>query len=216
MVFSSSIFLFAFLPIVILFYFVVPNKYRNIVLLLASLVFYAWGEPKYILLMLVSIVVNYILAISIEEADKWKRILFVSSVSFNLTILFTVKYLNFSVDIVNKLFGAKIAIQQIALPIGISFFTFQIMSYVIDVYMGNVMAQRRLPNLALYISLFPQLIAGPIVRYIDVERQIEKRNTTLEGLYGGARRFAIGFSKKVLIADQLAPLADVIFSSPIE
>lgn len=212
MVFSSSVFLFAFLPIVLFVYFFAAEKYRNFVLLGASLLFYAWGEPKNIVVMLISIAVNYLFGFAVAREWKVKKIALVLSVIYNLGVLFVFKYLNFAVDTVNRVSGAQIEIAQIALPIGISFYTFQIMSYVIDVYRGNVKVQKNLIDLALYISLFPQLIAGPIVRYIDVERQIKRRLTTFEGAKIGVIRFAIGFSKKVLIADQLAVLADTCFA----
>lgn len=212
MVFSSTIFLFIFLPIVLVLYFLSADKYRNIILFLSSLFFYAWGEPKNILVMIISILVNYFLGFLVEEKRKGRSLFLVLSVVFNLGVLFIFKYLNFTVNTVNTVFGSNIQIQQIMLPIGISFYTFQIMSYVIDIYRGNVKVQKSLINLGLYISLFPQLIAGPIVRYVDVEDQLSVRQTTWEKAYTGCMRFAIGFSKKVLIADQLAKLVDLVFA----
>lgn len=211
MVFSSTIFLFVFLPVVIVLYFLSADKYRNIILLLASLFFYAWGEPKNIAVMLISILVNYGLGFLVAENQKGRSLFLVLSVVYNLGVLFVFKYLNFTVNTLNLVFGSDIHIKEILLPIGISFYTFQIMSYVIDVYRGNVKVQKNLINLALYVSLFPQLIAGPIVRYVDVEKQLLVRTTTLENAYTGCMRFAIGFSKKVLLADQLAKLADTAF-----
>lgn len=211
MVFSSGLFLFFFLPALLTIYFLVVNRYKNIVLLAASILFYAWGEPKNILLMLASIVMNYLFGILMEKCRNARRIVLILSVTFNLGLLFVFKYLNFSIEIINRLMNKSIAIRDIALPIGISFFTFQIMSYVIDVYRGRERAQKNILNLALYISLFPQLIAGPIVRYADIRGQIEAREISVEKVYGGFRRFAIGFSKKILIADQLSRLADTVF-----
>ena len=212
MVFSSSLFLFGFLPVVLAIYFFSHNRYRNLVLLIASLFFYAWGEPRNVLVMLASILINYLLGLGIEKASKQKKLFLILSVLYNIGVLFYFKYLNFAGSIWESLTGQTLNMKTIVLPIGISFFTFQIMSYVIDVYRGNVPAQKNLINLALYISLFPQLIAGPIVRYIDVEAQIKQRESTWDGAYVGVKRFAIGFAKKVLIADQLATLADTVFA----
>lgn len=212
MVFSSSLFLFLFLPLLLFFYYIVDERFKNITLLIASLLFYAWGEPRNILLMLLSILINYALGLLIERRNRAKSILLTLSIIFNLGMLFIFKYLNFTCSILEHFLHTQIKIPQIALPIGISFFTFQIMSYVIDVYRGNVKAQQNLYNLALYVSLFPQLIAGPIVRYIDVERQINQRSSDIESVQKGFLRFCVGFSKKILIADQLSVLVDVIFS----
>lgn len=211
MVFSSAIFVFQFLAILLFVYYIVDVRYRNLVLLCASILFYAWGEPKYVILMLASILVNYCLGIFIEIKPRWGKPCLVLTVVYNIGVLFIFKYFNFSVDFFSKLTGVSITVPQIALPIGISFFTFQIMSYVIDVYRGKVRAQRNVLNLALYISLFPQLIAGPIVRYVDVEKQIAVRQTSWEKFYEGTIRFCIGFSKKVLIADQLDSLVKIVF-----
>ena len=211
MVFSSVLFLFGFLPIVLFVYFLSHPRYRNLVLLLASLFFYAWGEPKNVLLMLASIAVNYSLGLLIESKSKGRKLFLILSLVFNLGMLFYFKYLNFAADIWAGITGHSLGIKDIALPIGISFFTFQIMSYVIDVYRENVPAQKSIIDLALYISLFPQLIAGPIVRYVDVEAQIKHRECSWAKAYDGATRFMIGFAKKVLIADQLAVLVDLVF-----
>jgi len=211
MIFSSSIFLFIFLPVLLLIYFFAAEQYRNAILLIASLFFYAWGEPKNIVIMLLSIVVNYLLGHAVGRDWKFKNLCFVLAIVYNLGILFVFKYLNFTVDIINS-FGSNIEIRQIALPIGISFYTFQIMSYVIDVYKGKAKLQRNIFDLGLYVSLFPQLIAGPIVRYVDVQNQIECRTTEWSKAGEGAIRFIIGFSKKILIADQLATLVDIVFN----
>jgi alginate O-acetyltransferase complex protein AlgI len=210
MVFSSTLFLFIFLPIVLLIYYMIPQKYvmaKNVELLIASLLFYAWGERIYVGLMIISICVNYIFGLLLELFEKRKQRLavLVISIIFNLGMLFFFKYINFFTNN---------AFPSIVLPIGISFFTFQIMSYTIDVYWGNVKTQRNIFNLGLYISLFPQLIAGPIVRYIDVEREIQNRTYTVESVYRGVTRFTIGLAKKVVISNTVALLADTIFAFP--
>lgn len=212
MVFSSSVFLFKFLPILLIVYYAVAEKYKNYVLLIASLVFYAWGEPQNIVIMLISILVNYVLGILIEEKNKYSTLWMCIAVLGDLGILFVFKYFNFSIDIINFITKRGFSFDEIALPIGISFYTFQIMSYVIDVYKKNVKAQRNIFDLALYVSLFPQLIAGPIVRYIDVEKQIKTRYVNEDRFYIGIKRFIIGFSKKILIADQLSLLVDTVFA----
>lgn len=211
MVFSSSIFIFIFLPILFCLYYIVNDKCKNAVLLVASLIFYSWGEPKYIFLMLFSIVVNYALGFLVEKEWKLKRLFLVVAVLVNLGLLFYFKYTNFALDTLSRVSGRTFALKDIALPIGISFYTFQIMSYVIDVYRGNVKSQKNIFKLALYITLFPQLIAGPIVRYIDIEKQINHRIINLSSVYTGIIRFMIGFSKKVLIADQLSSFVGVAF-----
>lgn len=212
MVFSSPIFLFVFLPILLLVYFISRKEWRNWILVLASLFFYAFGEPRTVFLMLLSIAVNYAAGLLIERHTAKGKTILAVAIIYNLAALFVFKYLNFSVNTINAIFGTSIAIAKIALPIGISFYTFQIMSYVIDVYRGKCGAQKNILSLALYVSLFPQLIAGPIVRYVDIEKQIRNRESTLEGLYQGFLRFGLGFAKKVLIADQLAPLVESVFS----
>ena len=216
MVFSSSIFLFIFLPITIIIYYLLRRyTLKNLWLLLVSLFFYSWGEPKYILLMLISITVNYFLAKIIANSinKSKKKIVIILSVIFNLALLFYFKYFNFLIDNINILTGADIKFLDIALPIGISFYTFQIMSYTIDVYNNKVPVQKNILNLGLYISLFPQLIAGPIVRYIDIEQQINNRIEKLDDVYEGFKLFTYGLAKKVLIADTLSNLADIAFST---
>lgn len=217
MIFSSTLFLFMFLPIVIAIYFLINDKIKNGWLLIASLFFYSWGEPKYLFLMLFSILFNYILGIVIEafkkKDDKISSKVFLGiTVAFDIGMLFYFKYFDFFVTNVNYILSVQLPLKNIALPIGISFYTFQIMSYVIDVYRGNVQAQKNILNLGLYISFFPQLIAGPIVRYIDIENQIQERKVNIEQVYGGIRGFIVGFSKKILLADQLAPLVDAVFA----
>lgn len=218
MVFSSSIFLFLFLPVVLFVYYFCHDRVKNGWLLFASLFFYSWGEPKHILLMLSSIVINYFLGIGMEQSKeksiKRKSLLLITCV-IDLGILLVFKYLDFGIQTINTVFHTNFLLKELALPVGISFYTFQVMSYCIDVYRGTVKAQRNILNLGLYISLFPQLIAGPIIRYIDVEATLTKRTYGLEYLYLGAKRFMIGFSKKVLIADNLSTVADLAFDTSI-
>lgn len=216
MVFSSALFLFVFFPITIIGYFIVNARMKNIWLLLASLFFYSWGEPKYIILMLLSIVTNYTLALGIDKikGSKKKRMLLIFGIILNLGALGYFKYFDFMVSNINALFGTELLqMRNIALPIGISFYTFQSMSYVVDVYRKKVPVQKNLIKLGLYISFFPQLIAGPIVRYIDIEREITSREVTLDDVYYGCRKFMVGFAKKILIADQVSPLVDILFNS---
>ena len=210
MVFSTPIFLFLFLPAVLVLNYIIPKKYiaaKNVVLLIASLFFYAWGEPKNVLLMLLSIVVNYVCGLLLGKFDsdeKKRKVVLWASVVFNLGLLFFFKYFNF---VTGGLFPV------IKLPIGISFFTFQIMSYTIDVYRRSVEPQKNLVKLALYISLFPQLIAGPIVRYIDVEKQLTYRECTAEKTARGMIRFSMGLAKKVIVSNTVAAICDGIFGS---
>ncbi len=208
MIFSSALFLFAFLPLTIFVYYLIPAKYltgRNIALLCASLIFYAWGEPKNIALMLLSIVCNYLFGILLGKFEGQKnrrKLVLTLAVVFNLGLLGYFKYWNF--------FTAGM-LWKVSLPIGISFYTFQIMSYVIDVYRGEVAVQRSIYKVGLYLTLFPQLIAGPIVRYIDVEKELSNRTCDLQKFAKGVRRFIVGFSKKILIANVTALVADTIF-----
>ena len=207
MIFSSTLFLFIFLPLTLLIYYAIPKKYvaaKNIELLIASLIFYAWGEPKNVILMLISIAANYGFGLLLEKYDENKRarkIILIISVIFNLGMLFYFKYLGFFT-------GGRVTV---ILPIGISFFTFQIMSYTIDVYLRNVKTQRDPFKLALYISLFPQLIAGPIVRYIDVEKELANRTYDVDKIFKGVTRFSVGLAKKVVISNTVGLLADNIF-----
>lgn len=211
MVFSSSVFLTVFLPLTMLVYFLVPVRYikaRNAVLLAASLIFYGWGEPKYIFVMLFSIVFNYgcglAIGINIEMKNKHRaKPMLIFCVVGNLALLGFFKYTDFILETVNTLTDAGLGLTGIALPIGISFYTFQTMSYVIDVYRGKVKAQRNIITFGAYVTLFPQLIAGPIVRYSDVEAMLTGRRTNLEQAAEGVRRFIIGFGKKVLLANQI-------------
>ncbi len=215
MVFSSVPFLFCFLPVVLAVYFAVPKKLKNTVLLLSSLFFYGWGEPKYLLLMLFSITQGYVFGLLIERTREKRRskIFLTASVAVSLVLLGYCKYADFFIGNFNALTGLSIPLLKVALPIGISFYTFQIISYTIDVYRRDAPAQRNYVNLALYISMFPQLIAGPIVRYSDIAVQLENRTHSLEKAATGIRRFAIGLSKKVLVANVLAELVSAFKQS---
>lgn len=208
MVFSSIPFLYYFLPCVLLVYFAVPKFLKNTVLLLFSLLFYAWGEPVYVLLMLATIAANYCLGLLIEKfRGKGLSKLFMGlSAVFSLGFLGYFKYADFFIENFNRITGISVELLNIALPIGISFYTFQILSYTIDVYRGNVKAQKNPITLATYVTLFPQLIAGPIVRYIDVEKQLVSREHSFDKTAEGIRRFIIGLSKKVLLANTLGEL----------
>lgn len=204
MLFSSIPFLFYFLPCVFVLYFLVPMRWKNTVLLLASLFFYAWGEPKFVVFMLASIVQGYVLARLVEKyrADRGRARLFLTlSVVFSLGLLGYCKYADFFLSGFNALTGLHIPLLRVALPIGISFYTFQILSYVVDVYRGDVKAQRNFIDLAAYVAMFPQLIAGPIVRYSGIASQLEHRTHSLADVAAGARRFVLGLGKKVLLAN---------------
>ena len=215
MVFSSIIFVFMFLPLFLICYFIPKKiKIKNIVLLIFSLFFYAWGEPYYIFLMLFMIIINYFLVIKMDQ-NKSKKLL-VLLIIINLLSLFSFKYLNFFINNINSIFNLKIGNVNLTLPIGISFYTFQILSYVIDVYKGKVKVQKSFIDLACYVSAFPQLIAGPIVRYSDIEKELEKRETRFDDFYDGIKRFIIGLSKKVLIANNVSFICDSIFGMGIK
>jgi len=216
MLFSSMVFLWVFLPICLIGYHLIQPKYRNMFLLIASLIFYAWGEPKFVFLMILSIVINYVFAILIEDHPKNKKLYLILGVVFNLVLLGYFKYFNFLIDNINHILHAQITVETVILPIGISFFTFQIMSYLIDVYrMPEIKAQRNIFDLGLYIALFPQLIAGPIVKYKDVEKELVNRNVSLNDFAYGAKRFIIGLGKKVILSNNLAVTVDLIFAQSI-
>ena len=216
MLFSSLTFIFIFLPLVLGLYFIAKDKYRNHILLLASLLFYSWGEPKFIVLMLISIIFNYIIALIIDKKRDKKilpKLLLIFSLIINIGMLFSFKYLNFFITNINSIFNSNISLFEIALPIGISFYTFQILSYVVDVYRKQVPVQKNIFALGTYIAFFPQLIAGPIVRYSTIAEQLEKRKCTLSKFTDGLRRFILGFAKKIIIANNVALVADTIFNS---
>lgn len=219
MLFSSITFIYLFLPLVLFLNYVVFKKNRtrqNTALLVASLAFYAWGEPVFVFVMIASIVVNWLLGLKIDKAredGKKARVFLILAIAFNLGLLFVFKYLAFTLEVIKRLSDARWPVPTIALPIGISFFTFQAMSYVIDVYRGKGKAQSDLLCVGLYISFFPQLIAGPIVRYETIAEEITGRTESLDDLFDGFARFVVGLSKKVLLANSFAILADQAFAA---
>ena len=219
MLFSSTTFLYLFLPIVLFFYYVLFKKSRrlqNIWLLIVSLFFYAWGEPTFVLIMIGSIIVNWAFGLLVDRWRDYKsisKLIIAIDVAINLSILFVFKYLTFTGSIFNSVFGVDLHIPDIALPIGISFFTFQAMSYVIDVYREKGEVQKNILYVGLYISFFPQLIAGPIVRYETIADQIRNRKETFNDFFDGFARFVVGLSKKVLLANSFAVLADQTFDT---
>ncbi len=215
MVFSSIVFLSVFLPVVFLLHLALPGiRLKNALLVLASLLFYAYGEPVYVLLMIASALANYCFALLLEKLAHRKAILFVA-VAANLGTLAVFKYAGFLAESVNALGIVTVPVPDIALPIGISFFTFQILSYVIDVYQKTVRAQKSFAKVLLYVSFFPQLIAGPIVKYHDVEQEILDRQVTVQGAAAGIRRFLCGLSKKVLLSNVLGLTADTLFAAEL-
>ena len=223
MVFSSVIFIFAFLPAVFLLYFIIPKKLRglrNFILLAFSLGFYSWGEPRYITLMLVSIIINYVSGLLVSAFKNKSKVASIVTLVIctvlNLSLLAYFKYFTFFAESFVKAFNIDTTVAQILLPIGISFYTFQGMSYVIDVYRCDAPPQKNPLNIALYISLFPQLIAGPIVRYKTVAEEIETRNETADDFANGVRRFMFGFAKKMLLANTMGAVADEIFALNVE
>lgn len=215
MLFSSILFLYYFLPIVMLLYFAVPKCLKNGVLLLASLVFYAWGEPKYVILMIASIVIGYVSGLLIEafHNPKWKKVCLVLSLTVCLGLLAYFKYAEFFLENFAAITGITVSISKIALPIGISFYMFQILSYIVDVYRGETAAQKNIVHLAAYVAMFPQLIAGPIVRYVDIAKELENRTHSIGNFALGARRFIVGLVKKILIANTLGELCDIFRAS---
>ncbi len=211
MVFSSIPFIFYFLPLVLLIYFLVRDKYKNTVLFLSSLIFYGWGEPRTLFIMLFSILSGFILAISVEKHRGSKKSLhyLILAILMSLAPLLYFKYSNFILDNVRQLTNLPIPILKVALPVGISFYTFQILSYVVDVYRGDTNAQKNFIKLGTYITMFPQLVAGPIVRYTDIKGSLDKRLHSFENTSLGLRRFILGLAKKVLIANRLGILVDL-------
>lgn len=211
MVFSSLIFLFRFLPIVLLLYFLVPKRFKNLALFLSSLFFYAWGEPIYLFLMLASITFNFFLGFWVwreKERQDMKRAKLAVGISVAVNIIFLAffKYTNFAISNINAFFGANLEMIHLALPIGISFYTFQTMSYPIDIYRGDAHLQKNYVTFGTYVALFPQLIAGPIVRYKTIEDQLNQRDLTIEKIASGLRRFVAGLAKKVLLANSIGAL----------
>ena len=215
MLFSSIPFLYYFLPAVMILYFLVPKFLKNTVLLVFSLIFYAWGEPMYVFLMIASILMFYGcgLAIGHSKQTKWKKFWLIVSIVTSLSLLGVFKYADFFIGSVNGVLGTKLPFLKLALPIGISFYTFQCLSYTIDVYRGNAAAQKNPISFGAYVSLFPQLIAGPIVRYVDVARELDERQTTWEDVAYGLRRFMVGLAKKILLANQFGQLIEIFRAS---
>ncbi|MDE5862122.1 MAG: MBOAT family protein [Ruminococcus sp.] len=212
MVFSSPVFLFIFLTSVYILYRIIPTiTAKNILLLVFSLIFYTYGEPKAILLMIISIIINYVFGLAMKEKNRYRKIFLVVSITTNLLILGIFKYAGFGAEMLDRLPFLSMSIPDIALPIGISFYTFQAMSYVIDAYKNPEYIQKNPYKLALYITFFPQLVAGPIVKYYDFAGQIDKRKTTPEKTAQGIRRFITGLSKKLLIANTMAITTDFIY-----
>ena len=212
MVFSSITFIYYFLPIVLLIYVIYPNKYKNLVLLVSSLLFYFYGERVYIWILLLSCIINYFFALLIEKNrnNQKAKIYLIISIICNIGMLCYFKYTNFFIQNINSLFNIKLSLFNIVMPIGISFFTFQTMSYVIDVYHGKVKANKNILNFATYVCLFPQLIAGPIVRYSDVNDELNERKLSYIDFGNGVRRFVIGLAKKVLIANVIGEMCSIL------
>ena len=214
MLFSSITFLFYFLPAILILYYIVPFKFKNAVLLAFSLFFYAWGGVKYAGFMVIAIIMGYIAGLLIEKfrEQKASKAIMIAAVVAIISFMLYFKYTDFFIENINGLTGLSIPLQKIVLPIGISFYTFQIISYVIDVYRG-VPAQKNPINLAAYVSMFPQLIAGPIVRYVDVARELEHRTHSFDMAAAGIRRFVLGLAKKVLIANSMYDISEIIYKA---
>ena len=209
MVFSSILFIFRFLPIAMGIYFLTPKKLKNLSLLILSLIFYSWGEPRYFLLMIASIFVDYFISINIEKNNKNKKIkilLLAISIIFNVGILFFFKYINFFIENINSIFNMSLNNVKITLPLGISFYTFQTMSYTVDVFLGKVKAEKNIINFGAFVCLFPQLIAGPIVKYIDISKELKNRDINLDEIQEGIRLFILGLGSKILIANNIGSL----------
>ena len=215
MVFSNSVFLFAFLPIVLVGYYLLRGKARNYWLLIVSFVFYGWNRPDFLWILVASILLNYANALLVARIHKKsiKLLVLWLGIAGNLLLLFYFKYFNFTISIIEKLLQRSLSFAEVVLPIGISFFTFQSLSYVVDVYRGEVPVQKNPFKLGMYVALFPQLVAGPIVRYQDIAKEIDDRTVTLDDFAAGCRRFVIGLFKKIIIADTLAVTADAIVTA---
>jgi alginate O-acetyltransferase complex protein AlgI len=208
MLFSSIPFLYYFLPSVLILFLLAPKKLKNTVLLISSLVFYGWGEPKYVIMMVASIIIGFVSGLLIEATNEKskKKLIITINIIINLGFLGFFKYSNFFIENFNSVTGLSLNLLNVALPIGISFYTFQILSYAVDVYRGTTKAQKNIINLATYITMFPQLIAGPIVRYTDIVKSLDERTISFEKISYGVRRFIVGLSKKVLLANALGEL----------
>ena len=215
MVFSSITFLFYFLPIVLLIYYIMPKKYKNVIILIASLLFYFFGEPVYILLMIFSIIITYVFGLLIDKYKNTEnsKIFLILFLVITIGLLTYFKYIEFLIKNINLLLNQKISLINVALPIGISFYLFQMISYIVDVYKGKTKVQKNILKLATYVALFPQLIAGPIVRYSTIEEELSNRKHSIEKFALGVRRFIIGLGKKVLIANSLGELQNLFLAS---
>ncbi|GAA0085225.1 MBOAT family protein [Clostridium sp. CTA-7] len=219
MVFSSLIFIFMFLPSVLIIYYLVPNRFKNLVLFISSIVFYVWGEPIYIVLMIFSILINYLAGLLIKNnaKDKSKRkFIFFTVVLIDISVLLFFKYYGFLISNINWVFGSNLEIRELPLPLGISFYTFQLISYIVDVYMDKVKAQKNIIDFGAYISMFPQLVAGPIVKYSDIESQLKKKELSIDKFGQGVERFILGLGKKVLIANNLGAIWQQVKIIPID
>lgn len=214
MLFSSAAFLFLFLPVTVSIYYLLPSKFHNAFLLLASLIFYALGEQRYLFIIFAVILINYFGTLQMSQNEKKAKMWLFLIVTADICTLFYFKYFNFVIQNINEAFGTGFSLWNIALPLGISFYTFQAVSYTVDVYRKIIKPQKNLYDLALYICLFPQLIAGPIVKYHDMAGQIQSRQTTTDEFYYGLRRFIIGLAKKVLVANVIGAVADKVFEIP--
>jgi len=215
MVFSSTLFIFIFLPITLIGYYVFRGNTKNYYLLLMSLIFFSWSQPNYVWIILANILINYICALLIDRLESQRKLILILSIVGNLGLLFYFKYFDFALKTFSMIIRKDIEPIGIILPIGISFFTFQGLSYVVDVYRGDVPAQKNISKVALYIVLFPQLIAGPIVRYTDIAAEIDSRKETLDDFVNGIERFIIGLGKKALIANSMAACADAIWANDV-
>ena len=213
MLFSSITFIYYFLPILLIVYFIMPNKYKNTVLLIFSLLFYFLGEPKYIIVLILSCIINYLLSIRISK--KKSKLLLVIACLYNIGQLLVFKYTDFFIDNINNVLNTNIPFMYIVMPIGISFFTFQALGYVVDVYNENHKPAKNIFDFMTYVCLFPQLIAGPIVRYSDIENELYNRTTSYNKFSEGIKRFTIGLSKKVLIANVLGEFATLLIEETV-
>ena len=214
MIFSSILFIYYFLPILLIVYFIIPSKYKNLVLLLFSLIFYFLGEPKYIIVLLLSCIINYLLSKQIEK-EKHSKLYLIISLIYNIGQLLIFKYTDFFINNTNSIFNTNIPLMHIIMPIGISFFTFQIIGYIVDVYNKKHKSAKNIINFMTYVCLFPQLVAGPIVRYIDVENEMENRTHNYDNFANGIKRFIIGLSKKVLLANVLGEFSKSLLTETI-
>lgn len=208
MIFSSLIFLFWFLPIFFAVYLIVPNKFKNAVLFLGSIIFYGFGEPKFLILIFVSILVNYVSGLLIDRFKAYKKLFFILCLLFDFGMLFVFKYVDFFISNTNSLLKLNIPLCELTLPLGISFYTFQIASYIIDLYRGKITVEKNILNLGTYLVMFPQLIAGPILVYSNVSKELHERKVSINDIFEGLTTFVIGLSSKILIANQVGKLWD--------